>query len=184
MPPMIYSLIVLSFVFESQMVLASSALVLPRIHKDAGVELCVYKGSVRVLSLEIRLVHSLTECPCLHENIFSMEVLIRRLREVILIQSCRILADLVLNHSIVEVVGCATICPEIISNQIFRSLRANCQTTILEIIILVLCVTLTENLRLGAEILLCILREVINCSLIPMKSAQVLIIIRVLVIIK
>ena len=65
--------------------MTSSALVLPRIYEDARVELGVYKGSIGVLSLEIRLVHSLTKCPSLHENIFSMEVLIRRLREVILI---------------------------------------------------------------------------------------------------
>ena len=149
----------------------TSALVLPWVHEDTWVELSVHKGDVGVLSLEIRLVHSLSELPSFHENIIAMEVLIRRLREIILIKPSRILADLILNHSIVKFIGCATIGSKIITNQILRSLRTISKTSFLEIIILVRSITLTKNLRLRAEILFWILREIINGSLLFMKCA-------------
>ena len=162
----------------------SSALVLPWIHEDAGVELSVYIGGVGVLSLEIGLIHSLSEHPCFMEYIITVKVLIGRLREVILIQSRRVLAHLVLDHSIVEVICGATICPELIANPVLWFPRTDRNTALLEIIVFIRSVAVAENLRLSAEILLRILREIINGSLVFVERAQVLIIIRILVVIK
>lgn len=62
-----------------------SALVLPRIDEDARVELRVHKGSIRILSLEICFVHSRSEGDCLVEHVVTMEVLVCRLREIVLV---------------------------------------------------------------------------------------------------
>ena len=132
----------------------SSALVLPRIDEDARVELSVYEGSVWVLRLEIRFVESLPELTSFVENIITVEVLICGLREIVCVQARRVLAHLILDHSVVKVVCISTVSPQIVANKVLSFAWGTVrQSTILEVIVLISCITVPKNLRLCTEVL-------------------------------
>ena len=93
-------------------------------------------------------------------------------------------AQFVLDHSIVEVVGVSSIGSQLVTNQIFRPSLAILKTSLLEIVIRGHSISVTENLWLSAKVLLLILWKVIHGSLLFVQSAEVLVVIRILVVIK
>ena len=84
--------------------------------------------------------------------VISVKVLVRSLRESFLTHG-GILADLVLDHSIVDVVHIATIDAQIVANQVLLLSISMTESSILEVQVLSLCIAMTKNLRFSAEIL-------------------------------
>ena len=62
-----------------------SALILPRVHEDTGVELRIHEGRVWILSLEILFVHSQAEGSRFLKHVVAMKILICSFWEVILV---------------------------------------------------------------------------------------------------
>ena len=93
-------------------------------------------------------------------------------------------AQFILDHSIVEVVGVSSVGAQIVSNQILCPSLTVLHLAVLEVIIRRNRVAVPKDLRLGTKVLLLILREVVHGSLVLVQGAQVLIVIRILVIIE
>lgn len=93
-------------------------------------------------------------------------------------------AQFILDHSIVEVVSVPSVGPQVVANQILRPSLAILQSALLEVVVRGDGVAVTKDLRLGAEVLLLILGEVVDGSLVLVQGAQVLVVIRILVVIK
>lgn len=93
-------------------------------------------------------------------------------------------AHFLLDHSVVELVSVSSVGPQLISNQVLRPSLAVLQSSLLEIVVRREGIAMTEDLRLGTEVLLLVLREVIDSSLFLVQGAQVLIVVRVLVVIE
>lgn len=93
-------------------------------------------------------------------------------------------AQFILNHSIVEFVGVSAVGPQLIPDQILWVPLCVLQGPLLEIVIGRHGVAVSEDLRLGTEILLLVLREVIHSPLFLVQGAQVLVVIRILVVIE
>lgn len=96
---------------------STSALVLPWVHEHTGIELCIYVSGVWVLCLVICFIYALSEDPSLVKYVSTVEVLVRGLWEIV-IAYIGILTNLVLNHSIVEVVCIGPFDDKIIANKV------------------------------------------------------------------
>jgi len=86
-------------------------------------------------------------------------------------------AHFFLNHSIVELISISSIGPQLVSNQVLCSPLTVRERTVLEIIVRGESLAVAKNLRLGAEVLLLVLREIIYSSLFLMQGAQVLVVV-------
>lgn len=104
-----------------------------------------------------------------------MEVLVRRLREVVLIHYARTHAHFVHDHFVVKLVSVAPIRSQIIANQIL--LVTISHAALREIVVLADNITCSKNLWPGTKVLLMILREVINRSLVLVQSTQILVVV-------
>lgn len=82
-----------------------------------------------------------------------------------------------LNHSIVELISISSIGPQLVSNQVLCSPLTVRECTVLEIIVRGKSLAVGKNLRLGAEVLLLVLREIIYSSLFLVQGAEVLVIV-------
>ena len=84
--------------------------------------------------------------------VISVKVLVRSLWESFLTHG-GILADLVLDHSIVDVVHISTIDAQVVANQVLLLSISMAESSILEVQVLSRCIAMTKNLRLSTEIL-------------------------------
>jgi hypothetical protein len=131
---------------------------LPRVHEDALVEIGIDKRHVRVAFLEVLLVHSGGERGSLHMRGFVVEILVRRLREALNL-TVAVEGDLR-----VKLPGVHMLSFVIESSGLQR--------------------LLSEDLRLGAEVLLFVLWEILDGPILFVQSAQILIIVRVVVVVE
>ena len=81
-----------------------------------------------------------------------MKVLVGGLREIVLTHD-GILADLVLDHSIVHVINIATIDAQVVADQVLLLTVCMAKSSFLEVQVLSLRIAVAKNLRLSAEIL-------------------------------
>lgn len=94
-------------------------------------------------------------------------------------------AHLVLDHPVVIFVSVTSVGPQLVSNQILWSPLAVGKTAGLEVIVLVyIDIAMPQDLGFRTEVLLLVLREVVYGPLVPVQGAQILVVIRILVIIK
>lgn len=62
-----------------------SALILPRVDEDTGVELRIDEGRVWILSLEILFIHSQAKGSCFLKHVVAMKILVCSFWEVIIV---------------------------------------------------------------------------------------------------
>ena len=77
--------------------------------------------------------------------IISVKVLVGGLREIVLTHD-GILADLVLDHSVVHVVNVATVDAQVVADKVLLLTICMAESSFLEIQVLSLCIAVTKNL--------------------------------------
>lgn len=113
-----------------------------------------------------------------------MEVLVRGLREVVFIHYTRVDTHFIHDHFVIKLICVAAICSQVVADEVLRFSLAVRHAAGREIVVLVDNITSSKNLRFSTEVLLMILRKVINRSLLLVKRAQILIVVRILMIIE
>ena len=160
-----------------------SALILPWIDKHTSIKLSINISCIWILSFEVLLIHIWTENNCFIKNLIRMEILISSLREIIFLHT-RMGAVFVIQHLLVKAVCFSSARSVLLTNHVLSVGVIVTETSLREIVVSQLRVLIAHNLWFCAKILFLILREVVNRPFIFMKSAQILVIIRILMIIK
>ena len=114
-----------------------------------------------------------------------MKVLIGGLGEVVLTEATGVNAQFIHDHLVVEIIGVTSISSQIITNQVFGLPLVRVRhSTLRKIVVLINDIARTQYLWFGAKILLLILREVIHRPLVHVERAQILVIIRILMVVE